>query len=91
MWNENLSPSEIMDRLGWSDKEGEEAIREVRGAVMALCQHVQALKRRPDPAPLVEALQSIIDINGSTGGPEALVAEFKHVASTALAKYGKDA
>lgn len=35
-----------------------------------------------------EVLQFILDINGSTGGAKAMVAEFKHRAAVALAKAG---
>ena len=35
---------------------------------------------------LLKALQFIVDINGSSRGPKALIAEFKHVAATAIAK-----
>lgn len=36
---------------------------------------------------LLKALQDIIDINGSSGGPEGLVAEFKDIARLAVAQY----
>ena len=35
---------------------------------------------------LVEALERIVNINGSTGGAQSLVQEFKHIAQAALAK-----
>lgn len=35
---------------------------------------------------LYEALRKIDRINGSTGGPEAMVREFKHIARAALAR-----
>jgi len=40
-----------------------------------------------DAAPeLLAALERIVKINGSTGGPEALIAEYKHIARAAIAK-----
>lgn len=35
---------------------------------------------------MLEALKRIVAINGSTGGSEAMVKEFKHLAETAIAK-----
>lgn len=39
---------------------------------------------------LLAALERIVLINGSTGGHKAMVAEFKHIARTAIAKAGGD-
>lgn len=35
---------------------------------------------------LLAALERIVEINGSTGGPASMVAEFKHIAAQAIAK-----
>lgn len=49
--------------------------------------NARLLAAAPD---LLEALERIVAINGSTGGHKAMVAEFKYIAQVAIAKANGD-
>lgn len=73
------------DKHGIVDAEGYKLVvtADDEPAAGLILEQIRLMAAAPE---LLDALQRIVAINGCTGGDKALIAEFKHIARTAIAK-----